>query len=90
MLMPSVWCCTGPNGAVAAHVSPLLIAILVLLVRLIRIGVHAVVDVGGRNGQLDMPYANDLSAAQLANLTAQVAGGVIEKRQGTSRGQIVG
>ena len=39
-----------------------------------RIGVHAVVDVGGRNAWLDMPYAEDL----LANLTAQVAGGVIE------------
>jgi hypothetical protein len=54
------------------------IAILVLLVRLMRIGVHAVVDVGGRNAWLDMPYAEDLSATPLANLTAQVAGGVIE------------
>jgi hypothetical protein len=43
-----------------------------------RIGVHAVVDVGGRNAWLDMPYAEDLSATPLANLTAQVAGGVIE------------
>jgi hypothetical protein len=54
------------------------IAILILLVRLMRIGVHAVVDVG-RNTWLDMSHAKpDLSATLLINLTAQVAGGVIE------------
>jgi hypothetical protein len=43
-----------------------------------RISVHAVMDVG-RNAWLDMPHAEpDLSATLLANLTAQVAGGVIE------------
>jgi hypothetical protein len=52
----------GPTRTVAAHVSPLPIAIFVLLVRLMRIGVHAVVDVGGRNAWLDMPHAEDLSA----------------------------
>jgi hypothetical protein len=30
------------------------------------------------NAWLDMPHAEDLSATPLANLTAQVAGGVIE------------
>jgi hypothetical protein len=54
------------------------IAILILLVRLMWIGVYAVVDVGGRNAWLNMPQAEDLSATPLANLTAQVAGGVIE------------
>jgi hypothetical protein len=38
-----------------------------------------VLDVGGRNVLLDMPHAEpDLSATLLANLTAHVAGGVIE------------
>jgi hypothetical protein len=44
-----------------------------------RIGVHAAVDVGGRNAWLDVPYAEpDLSATLLVNLTTQVAGGMIE------------
>jgi len=44
-----------------------------------QIGVHAMVDARRRNAWLDMPYAEpDLSATPLANVTAQVAGGVIE------------
>jgi hypothetical protein len=54
-------------------------AILILLVRLMQIGVHAMVDARRRNAWLDMPYAEpDLSATPLANLTAQVTGNVIE------------
>jgi hypothetical protein len=69
----------GPTRAVVAHVPQLPIVILILLVRLMRIGVHAVVDIGGRNAWLDMPHAEpDLSATLLINLTTQVAGGVIE------------
>ena len=68
-----------PTRLVAAHVSPLPIAILILLVRLLQIGAYAVVDVGGRNAWLDMPHAElDLSATLLANLTAYEASGVIE------------
>jgi hypothetical protein len=78
MLMHRRGIILGPIRAVAAHVSPLPIAILILLVRLMRIGVHTIVDVGGRNAWLDMPHAEDLSATPLANLTAQVAGGVVE------------
>ena len=59
----------GPTRAVAALVSPLSAAILILLVRLMRIGAHAVADVGGRNARLDVPHAKpDLSATLLANL----------------------
>ena len=69
----------GPTRVVAAHVSPLPIAILILLVRLLQISVHAIVDVGGRNAWLDMPHAElNLSATLLANLTAYEAVGVIE------------
>ena len=68
-----------PTCVIAAHVSLLPITILTPLVRLLQIGVHAVVDVGGINAWLDMPYAEqDLSATLLANLTAHEAGGVIE------------
>jgi hypothetical protein len=43
-----------------------------------QIGVHAMVD-ARRNAWLDMPYAEpDQPATPLANLTAQVAGSVIE------------
>jgi hypothetical protein len=79
MLMHRRGVVLDPTRAVAAHVPPLPIAILILLVRLMRIGVHAAVDVGGRNAWLDVPYAErDLSATLLVNLTTQVAGGVIE------------
>jgi hypothetical protein len=48
-----------------------------------RIGVHAVMDVG-RNTRLDTSHAKpDLSATLLINLTAQVAGGVIEASRNT-------
>jgi hypothetical protein len=68
-----------PTRIISAHVSLLPITILTPLVRLLQIGVHAVVDVGGINAWLDMPYAEqDLSATLLANLTAHEAGGVIE------------
>jgi hypothetical protein len=43
-----------------------------------RIGVHTMVDVGGRNTWLDMLHAEDLSATPLVNLTAQVTGDVIK------------
>jgi hypothetical protein len=66
----------GPTRAV---VFLLPIAILILLVSLMRIGVHAMANVGGRYASLDMPHAEpDLSATLLANLKAYVAGGVIE------------
>ena len=68
-----------PTRVIAAHVSPLPIVILILLVRRLQIGAHAVVDIGGRNAWLDMLHAElDLSATLLANLTAYEAGGVIE------------
>ena len=61
----------GPTRAV---VFPLPIAILILLVPLMRIGVHAMANVGGRYASLDMPHAEpDLSATLLANLKAYVA-----------------
>jgi hypothetical protein len=45
---------------------------IILLVPLMRIGVHAMANVGGR-------YAKpDLFATLLANLKAYIAGGVIE------------
>jgi hypothetical protein len=82
MLVHRRYVVLDPTRVVAAHVSPLPIAILILLVRLLQIGAHAVVDVvdvGGRNAWLDMPHAElDLSATLLANLTAYEAGGVIE------------
>ena len=66
----------GPTRAV---VFLLPIAILILLVSLMRIGVHAMANVGGRYASLDMPHAEpDLSATLLVNLKAYVAGGVIE------------
>ena len=44
-----------------------------------RIGVHAMANVGGRYVSLDMLHAElDLSTTLLANLKAHVAGGVIE------------
>ena len=59
----------SPTYAVAALISSSLTVILILPVRLTRIGVHAMVEVGGRNAWLDMPHAEpDLSAALLANL----------------------
>ena len=55
------------------------IAILILLVLLMRIGVYAMANVGGRYVSLDMLYAEpDLSATLLVNLKAYIAGGVIE------------
>jgi hypothetical protein len=62
-----------------AVVFPLPIAILILLVPLMRIGVHAMANVGRRYASLDMPHAEpDLSATLLTNLKVHVAGGVIE------------
>jgi hypothetical protein len=44
-----------------------------------RIGVHAMANVGGRYVSLDMLYAEpDLSATLLVNLKAYIAGGVIK------------
>jgi hypothetical protein len=66
-------------GLTRAVVFPLPIAILILLVPLMRIGVHAMANVGGRYVSLDMQHAEpDLSTTLLANLKAYVAGGVIE------------
>jgi hypothetical protein len=63
-------------GPARAVVFPLAIAILILLVPLMRTGVHAIANVGGRYASLDMPHAEpDLSATLLK---AHVAGGVIE------------
>jgi len=68
-----------PTRVIVAHVSPLPIAILILLMRLLQIGVYAVVDIGGRNAWLDMPHAElDPSTTLLANLTVYKAGGAIE------------
>jgi hypothetical protein len=78
-----------PRRAAAIPGDVLPIAILILLVQLMRIGVHTIVDVGGRNAWLDMPHVEDLSATPLANLTAQVAGGVVEA-SGNVWGWIVG
>ena len=65
----------GPTRAV---VFSLPIAII-LLVPLMRIGVHAIANVGGRYASLDMLHAEpDLSATLLANLKVYIAGGVIE------------
>ena len=52
---------------------------IILLVPLIRVGVHAMANVGGRYASLDMLHAEpDLSATLLVNLKAYIAGGVIE------------
>jgi hypothetical protein len=49
---------------------------IILLVPLMRIGVHAMANVGGRYISLDMLYAEpDLSATLLVNLKAYIAGG---------------
>ena len=66
-------------GSTRAVVFLLPIAIPILLVPLMRIGVHAMANIGGRYVSLDMPHAEpDLSTTLLANLKAYVAGGVIE------------
>jgi hypothetical protein len=71
----------GPTRAV---VFPLPIAII-LLVPLMRIGVHAMANVRGRYTSLDMLHVEpDLSTTLLVNLKAYIAGGVIEA-SGTSR-----
>ena len=58
---------------------PLPIIILILLVPLMRMGVHAMANIAGRYASLDMPHAEpNLSVTLLANLKARVAGGVIE------------
>lgn len=60
-------------------VFPLLIAIFILLVPLMRIRVYAMANVGGRYASLDMLHAEpDLPATLLVNLKAYIAGGVIE------------
>ena len=65
----------GPTRAV---VFPLPVAVI-LLVPLMRIGVHAMANVGGRYASLDMLHAEpDLSAMLLVNLKAYIAGGMIE------------
>jgi hypothetical protein len=65
----------GPTRAVVF----LLPIIIILLVPLMRIGVHAMANVGGRYVSLDMLYAEPgLSATLLVNLKAYIAGGVIE------------
>ena len=71
----------GPNPCCSLPIAhcPLPIAILIMLVPLMRIGVHAMANVGGRYVSLDMPHAEpDLSTTLLANLKAHIAGGVIE------------
>jgi hypothetical protein len=79
MLVHRRYVVLDPTRVIAAHVSPLPITILILLARLLQIGAHAVVNVGGRNTWLDIPYAElDLSATLLVNLTVYEAGGVIE------------
>jgi hypothetical protein len=66
-------------GSTRAVVFLLPIAIPILLVPLMRIGVHAMANVGGKYASLDMLHAEpDLSATLLVNLKAYVAGGVIE------------
>jgi hypothetical protein len=60
----------GPSRTV---VFPLPIAILILLVPLMRIGVCAMANIGGRYASLDMPHAEpDLSVTK-----AHIAGSVI-------------
>ena len=57
-------------GPIRAVVFPLPIAIILL--PLMRIGVHAMANVGGRYASLNMLHAEpDLSATLLANLKAQ-------------------
>jgi hypothetical protein len=52
---------------------------IILLVPLMRIGVHAMANVGGRYTPLDMLHAEpDLSATLLVNLKAYITSGVIE------------
>jgi hypothetical protein len=66
----------GPTRAV---VFLLPIAILILLVPVMRIGVHAMANVGGRYASLDMLHAEpDLSATLLANLKTHITAGLIE------------
>jgi hypothetical protein len=43
-----------------------------------RIGVHAMANVGGRYTSLDIDAEPDLSTTLLVNLKAYIAGGVIE------------
>jgi hypothetical protein len=57
----------------------LLPIVIILLVPLMRIGVYAIANVGGRYASLDMLYVKpDLFITLLANLKAYIAGGVIE------------
>jgi hypothetical protein len=66
-------------GLTRAIVFLLPIVILILLVSLMRIGVHTMANIGGRYASLDMPHAEpDLFTTLLVNLKAYVAGGVIE------------
>ena len=65
----------GPTSAVVF----LLPIAIILLVPLMRIGVHAMANVGGRYASLDMLCVEPgLSATLLVNLEAYIAGGVIE------------
>jgi hypothetical protein len=65
-------------GPARTVVFPLPIAII-LLVPLMRIGVHAMANVGGRYASLDILHAEpDLSTTLLVNLKAHITGGVIE------------
>ena len=65
----------GPTRVI---VFPLPIAII-LLMPLMRIGVHAMANVGGRYASLDMLHAEpDLSTTLVANLKAYIASGLIE------------
>jgi hypothetical protein len=65
----------GPTRAVVF----LLPIAIILLVPLMRIGVHAMANVGGRYASLNMLHAElDLSATLLVNLKAHIASGVIE------------
>jgi hypothetical protein len=64
----------GPTRAVVF----LLPIAIILLVPLMRIGVHAMANVGGRYTSLDMLYAEpDLFTTLLVNLKAYIASEVI-------------
>jgi hypothetical protein len=57
----------------------LLSIIIILLMPLMRIGVHIIANVGGRYTSLNMLYVKPgLSVTLLVNLKAYIAGGVIE------------
>jgi hypothetical protein len=65
----------GPTRAVVF----LLPIIIILLVPLMRIGVHAMANVGGRYASLGILHAEpDLSATLLVNLEDYIAGRMIE------------